>query len=269
MTQPRTYRAEGLTLRKVSVGEADLISFLYTRERGKLEALARGARRLTSRLMGHFEPLTLLHLSIARGRSLDTVVEAQVVNAFPAVKSGYAATARGLYVAELIDGFSAAAAANPQLLDLALQTLDAIGQAPDAADDDPAVDLPLRYFDLQLLRLSGFLPELYQCVECGADLEPERHRFAPGAGGALCPDCATLPDVIVRPLSLSALKVLRLLHRTESPDGLPRLALPPAVRHEVHGLLTATLQHWLDRQLRSQAFLDATRPPNPDAANFP
>ena len=259
MTSPRTYRAEGLTLRKVSVGEADVISFLYTRERGKLEALARGARRLTSRLMGHFEPLTLLRLSIVSGRSLDTVAEAEVVNAFPAVKSGYAATARGLYVAELIDGFSAANAANPQLFDLALQTLDAIGQAPDAADDDPAADLPLRCFDLQLLRLSGFLPELYQCVECGGDLEPERHRFAPGAGGALCPDCATPPDIVVRPLSLSALKVLRLLHRTESPDGLPRLDMPAAVRQEVHGLLTETLQHWLDRQVRSQSFMNAAK----------
>ncbi|MXZ92127.1 MAG: DNA repair protein RecO [Chloroflexi bacterium] len=258
MTSPRIYRAEGLTLRKASVGEADLISSLYSREHGKLEVLARGARRLTSRLMGHFEPLTLVRLSIVRGRSLDTVAEAEVINAFPAVKAEYASVARGLYVAELIDGFSAAAAANPPLFDLALQTLDAVGRASGAADDDPAVDLPLRYFDLQLLRLSGFLPELYQCVECGADLEPERHRFAAGAGGALCSDCATPPDVIVRPLSLSALKVLRLLHRTESPDGLPRLDMPASVRQEVHGLLTETLQHWLDRQLRSQAFLDAT-----------
>ncbi len=261
MTSPRIYRAEGLTLRKAAVGEADLISFLYTRELGKLEVRARSARRLTSKLMGHFEPLTLLRLSVAPGRSLDTVVEAEVVDAFPAVKSGYAAAARGLYVAELIDGFSAVASANPQLLDLALQTLDAIGHTPDAAHDDPASDLALRCFDLQVLHLSGFLPELYQCVECGADLEPERHRFAPGAGGVICPDCPTPPDTIARPLSLPALKVLRLLHRTQSPGQLPRLDMPPAVRQEVHALLTATLQHWLDRRLRSQAFLDATENP--------
>lgn len=258
MTQPRIYRAEGLTLRKASAGEADLISSLYSREHGKMEVLARGGRRLTSKLMGHFEPLTLVRLAVVRGRSLDTVAEAEVVNAFPAVKADYASTARGLYVAELIDGFSAAASANPQLFDLALQTLDAIGRASGTADEDLAADLPLRYFDLHLLRLSGFLPELYQCVECGADLEPERHRFAAGAGGAVCTDCATSPEIIVRPLSLAALKVLRLLHRTESTDGLPRLEMPVSVRQEVHSLLTETLQHWLDRQVRSQAFLDAT-----------
>ena len=258
MTQPRTYRAVGLTLRKSPAGEADLVSSLYTREHGKLDVLARGARRLTSKLMGHFEPLTLVRLSIARGRNLDIVAEAEVVNAFPDVKSDYASVARGLHVAELIDGFSASAAANPQALDLALQTLDAIGKQPNAATADHSLDLPLRYFDLQLLNLSGFLPELYQCVECGDELEPERHRFAAGAGGVLCADCQP-PDVIVRPLSLPGLKVLRLLHRTESVDRLPQLNIPPTVQREVHSILSETLQYWLDRQLRAQSFLDAAK----------
>lgn len=258
MTQPRTYRATGLTLRKSPSGEADLVSSLYTREHGKLDVMARGARRLTSKLMGHFEPLTLVRLSIARGRNLDIVAEAEVVNAFPDVKADYASVARGLHLAELIDGFSASSAANPQVLDLALQTLDAIGKRPSTATDDHSPDLPLRYFDLQLLQLSGFLPELYQCVECGDELEPERHRFAAGAGGAICPECGP-PDVVVRPLSLPALKVLRLLHRTESVDLLPRLNMPPAVQQEVHAILSETLQHWLDRQLRSQSFLEAAK----------
>ncbi len=259
MTLPRTYRAVGLTLRKSPVGEADLVSSLYTREHGKLEVLARGARRLTSRLMGHFEPLTLVRLSISRGRSLDIVAEAEVVNAFPEVKAGYTGVARGLYVAELVDGFSALAVSNPALLDLALQTLNAIGANPDAPDDDAGANFPLRYFDLQLLNLSGFMPELYRCVECGEELEPERHRFAVGAGGALCPDCVTPEDVVVRSLSLPALKLLRLLHRTESVERLPRLSIPNPVQREVHGILNETLQHWLDRQVRSQAFLDATK----------
>ena len=258
MTQHRTYRAVGLTLRKSPAGEADLVSSVYTREHGKLDVLARGARRLTSRLMGHFEPLTLLRLSIARGRSLDIVAEAEVVNAFPDVKADYASVARGLHVAELIDGFSANSASNPQVLDLALQTLGVIGSQHDVGDGNLSSDLPLRYFDLQILQLSGFMPELYQCVECGAELEPERHRYAAGAGGVLCSDC-TPPDVLVRPLSLAALKVLRLLHRTESVDRLPHLSMPAVVHAEVSTLVTETVQYWLDRQLRSQSFIDATK----------
>lgn len=258
MTLPRTYRAVGLTLRKSPVGEADLVSSVYTREHGKLDVLARGARRLTSRLIGHFEPLTLVRLSISRGRTLDIVAEAEVVNAFPDVKSDYASVARGLHLAELIDGFSANAASNPRVLDIALQTLTVIGSHSVLDDADSSSDLPLRHFDLQILQLSGFMPELYQCVDCGSELEPERHRYAAGAGGAVCWDCVP-EDVLVRPLSLAALKVLRLLHRTESVDQLPALNMPAAVHAEVNMLVTETVQYWLDRQLRSQSFIDATK----------
>ena len=248
MTSTRTYRALGVTLRRSPVREADLLTVMYTREHGKLELLARGAQRLTSKLMGHLEPLTLVRVSVARGRSMDQVTEAEVVDAFPAVKNGYENSARGLYVAELVDGFSALSAANAELFTLTVQTLDALGPAGNA-------DLALRYFDVHLLRLSGFMPELYNCVECGAELEPDHHRFAVGAGGVLCTDCGP-PDVVVRPLSLPALKLLRLLHRTESVSALPPLAVAPALAREVRETLAATLQYWLDRRVRSQEFLE-------------
>lgn len=231
--------------------EADLLSVMYTREHGKLELLARGAQRLTSKLMGHLEPLTLVQVSVARGRSMDQVTEAEVVNAFPAVKNGYENSARGLYVAELVDGFSALSSANAELFGLTVDTLEALGTAGNA-------DLALRYFDLHLLRLSGFMPELYNCVECGAELEPDRHRFAVGTGGAVCADCSPT-DVVVRPLSLPALKLLRLLHRTESVGALPALAVPPPLEREVRETLAATLQYWLDRRIRSQEFLEIAK----------
>ena len=251
MTSPRSYRALGVTLRRSPVREADLISVIYTREHGKLELLARGAQRLTSKLMGHLEPLTLARVSVARGRSMDQVTEAEVVNAFPTVKSGYENSARGLYIAELVDGFSALAVANTDLFTLTVQTLEELGTPGNA-------DLALRYFDLQLLRFSGFMPELYNCVECGVDLEPDRHRFAVGAGGALCPDCGPT-DVVVRPLSLPALKLLRLLHRTESVRALPALTVSPPLEREVRETLAATLQYWLDRRIRSQEFLEIAK----------
>ena len=248
MAQPRTYRATALTLRKRIAGESDLITTLLTREHGKVEAVARGARRFTSRLMGHFEPLTLLRVSLARGRTLDTISEAEVISAFAALKSDYRTTARALYVAELLDGFAALSAVNPELFDLATRTLAAIAAAP-------AADLPLRCFDLQLLNLSGFLPELYCCVDCGEPIEPDRHRYAAGAGGTLCPDC-TPDDTLIRSLSLPALKVLRLLHRTGRPDQLPELHIPADIGNEVNAVLSASLRYWLDGPVRSKTFLD-------------
>jgi DNA repair protein RecO (recombination protein O) len=247
MAPPRTYRIEGLVLKKVPFDEADLMLTLYTREVGKLRAVAKGARRSSSRLVGHFEPLTLTRLSLARGRNLDIITQAQSIENFTQLKSSLPALTRGLYVAELVDGFSSENHPNPALYELTLETLEAISQ-------DPDWDLPLRYFELHLLKASGFLPELYRCVECQKPLLPERHRFSPNGGGALCLDC-TPEDITVRPLSLRALKVLRLLCQSRLGE-LPRLQMNQALEHELKSLLGVTVEYWLDKEIRSNSFLE-------------
>jgi DNA repair protein RecO (recombination protein O) len=247
MAPPRTYRTEGLVLKKVPFGEADLMLTLYTREAGKLRAVAKGARRSSSKLVGHFEPLTLTRLSLARGRNLDIITQAQTIENFTQLKSNLSALTRGLYVAELVDGFSSENHPNSSLYELTLETLEAIGE-------DPDWDLPLRYFELHLLNTSGFMPELYRCVECQNPLTPERHRYTPNGGGALCLDCSP-PDITVRPLSLRALKVLRLLYRSRLAE-LPRLQVNESLEHELKSLLGTTVEYWLDKEIRSNSFLE-------------
>jgi DNA repair protein RecO (recombination protein O) len=247
MAPPRTYRTEALVLKKIPFGEADLMLTLYTREAGKLRAVAKGARRSSSKLVGHFEPLTLTTLSLARGRNLDIITQAQATENFTQLKSNLSALTKGLYVAELVDGFSSENNANPSLYELTLEILEAIGE-------DPDWDLPLRHFELHLLNASGFMPELYRCVECQQPLIPERHWFSPNGGGALCLDCNPA-DITVRPLSLRALKVLRLLHRSRLAE-LPRLQMNESLEHELKSLLGATVEYWLDKEIRSNLFLE-------------
>ena len=247
MAPPRTYRAEALTLKKMPLGEADLLLTLYTKESGKLRAVAKGARRSTSRLVGHFEPLTLSRLSLARGRNLDIVTQAQVIQNFTTLKGDLTGITKGLYVAELVEGFGSEAHPNQQLYQLALEALEAIGQAP-------VSDLPLRYFELHLLEVSGLMPELYQCVECRNPLVPDQHRFTPNGGGTLCPAC-TPADASIRPLSLGAVKVLRLLHRSRLSE-LPAINISPSLEREVKSILATSVQYWLDKEIRSNSFLE-------------
>ena len=248
MTLPRTYRVLGLTLRKRPIGEADVLSTLLTREHGKLEVVARGARRINGKLGGHFEPLTLLNVALARGRTLDTVAEAEDRSVFAAVKADYHLLSRALYVVELVDAFSALSEPDAELFDLTLQTLNVM-------ESGAATDLHLRYFEIRLLRLSGFMPELFSCIDCGEPLEPERHRFAAGAGGTMCLDCVPT-ETLSRPLSLPALKVLRLLHRTPLVSALPDLRVPSLVQREVNEALSSCLQYWLDGRINSVAFIE-------------
>jgi len=244
---PRTYRCEAVTLKKTPLGEADLMVTLYTREWGKLRVMAKGARRSTSKLVGHLEPLTRVKLSLAQGRSMDLITQAQMMGSFDRLKNDLAAITKGLYVAELLDGFGAEAIPNQPLYHLAIETMESIGQNPES-------EWPLRFFELQLLRVSGLLPELYQCVECRQPLSAGQHRFSPGLGGTLCLACHPAGEN-VRPLSLRALKVLRLLHRGPLPEVIP-LQVSGDLEQELKSLLTTTVRYWLDREIQSNSFLE-------------
>ena len=246
MAPPRSYHCEALTLKNTPLGEADLLVTLFTKEQGKLRAVAKGARRSNSKLVGHLEPLTQVRLTVAHGRNLDYISQAQVIGNFHPLKNDLRAITKGFYVAELVDGFGSEANPNQPLYHLAVQTLHAIGQ-------DPESDLYLRLFELQLLRVSGLRPELYRCVECRQDLAQGNHRFSPNLGGTLCTDCHPT-DAHIRPLSLRALKVLRLLDRSQ-PTEIPSLHMGDTLAQELQTLLGVTIEYWLDKQIRSNSFL--------------
>jgi len=101
--------------------------------------------------------------------------------------------------------------------------------------------------------VSGLMPELRNCVECRREIEPDRHRYSSDGGGVFCPDCT--PDQAgLRPLSLRALKVLRLLARSHATE-LPPLTLDPTLIQELKAILTGTVQYWLDKEIRTNSFL--------------
>ena len=247
MAPPRTYHCEALTLKHAPIGEADLLLTLFTKEMGKLRAVAKGARRSSSKLVGHLEPLTQIRISLAHGRGLDYVTQAQVIGNFGPLKDDLQAITKGFYLAELVDGFGSEAHPNQPLYELAVATLHHIGQDHDS-------ELVLRFFELRLLQVSGFMPELYRCVECGQHLVPERHRFSPNLGGVLCLDCHPT-DAHVRPLTLRALKVLRLLDRSPLTQ-VPSLQISNALARELKTLLGITVEYWLDKRVQSNLIME-------------
>ncbi len=227
--------------------EADLLVTMYTRDRGKVRAIGKGARRTTSKLMGHLEPLTVVQMSMANGRSMDIITQAEVIEGFSKLKENLTAIAKGQYLAEIVDGFGAEASPNPSLYQLMIDTLQAV-------EADPASDMPLRFFEFHLLQVSGLMPELYHCVECRVELEPNAHRFSPNVGGTLCLDCHP-DDAHLRPLSLRALKVLRLLERSEIAESC-KLSLDDSLAAELKSLLPTTVSYWLGKEIRSNSFLE-------------
>src|SRR5512136_1717133 len=131
MSKPRTYQTEAIIIKKTKLGEADRILTLYSPDLGKIQAVAKGARRLRSKLAGHLELLTHSLVSLARGRNLDTIIGSQTINSFLPLKSDLWLTSCALYAAELVNHFTADDIENYPLFQLLRETLKQLQQPGD------------------------------------------------------------------------------------------------------------------------------------------
>src|SRR4030042_321298 len=144
MSMPRSYQTEAIVIKKTKLGEADRILTLYPPHLGKIRAVAKGTRRPRSKLAGHLELLTHSLVSLARGRNLDTITGSQTINSFLPLKSDLWLTSCGLYIAELVNQFTADHQENFSLLQLMLETMNRLCQANNK-------EVVLHYFELNLL----------------------------------------------------------------------------------------------------------------------
>ena len=258
MARPRTYKTEGVVLRQMSLGEADRILTFYTPDLGKLRAVAKGVRRTHSRLGGHLEQLTHASIAVSVGRSLDVVTEAQTIHSFRGLREDLRRLSVGMYLAELVDGFSVEESPNTAVYRLLLDGLAAL----DAGEGTGPL---LRFFEIHLLRHSGFAPQLHRCVECRAALEPADHVYSCARGGVLCPGCRATSDEALLPLSLGAMKVLRFIER-EPYASVAALRVSDGLLHEVERLLGTYLRYVLEKELRSAAFMNLVKSEGSKAA---
>ncbi len=251
MPQPlRVYKTPAIVLRQRKLGDADKIVTLYTANLGKLDAVAKGVRRVTSRLAGPVEPLSHGSFLLAHGRNLDIITQAQSIEAFQPLREDLSRLSRALYAAELVDRFTEERAENFALYRLLLDTLRRLAQRDD-------LDLVLRYFEMALLGQLGYRPELRQCVVCTTALEATANSWAPSAGGVVCPRCRP-GETALRSLSVNALKVLRLLQGDSYAD-IGRLRVDPDLANEIERHLRYAIHYALERDVRSAAFVDAVR----------
>ena len=245
-TSPKIYKTEAIVLKHFPFGEADYLLTLYTPNGGKLKVVLKGARRVKSKLGGHLEPLMRTSFLMTRGQNLDTVNQAEALEGFRTVREDLHRLSQALYMVDLVDAITPDEQSNYPIYRLLLDALRSLG------GDAPPSLLP--FFQLRLLGHTGFMPELYQCVECSSTLAPGLHRFTPDRGGTLCDSCHP-PNVSVLPLSLDSLKVLRFLQREEY-VSVERLRLEPGTLLELGRLLEALLRHVLDREVKASRFLN-------------
>jgi DNA repair protein RecO (recombination protein O) len=181
----RTLRTEAVVLRSLRFSEADRILHLYTAERGRIGAIAKGARKTKSRFGARLEPLSHVELMLHEGSGeLQTVTGAELVRPHRAAREDGYRLRVGLIGAEAMLRLFVEPEPNPRAFRALARFLDALDELPAPAPDArPSLDPLALAFQLKLLWVSGYLPHLTGCVECG---DAAVAGFSPRAGGAVC-----------------------------------------------------------------------------------
>lgn len=247
---PRVYKTKGVVLKRIDLGEADKILTIYTSNFGKLRAVAKGVRRPGSRLGGHVDEFAYAEMLLAKGRELDVVTQSQTLEPFRRMREDLWRASYGYYVAELVDAFTEERSESLPLFNLLVSTLRLLSEADDLSTG-------LRFFELHLMELVGYRPELGMCLACRREIQPQANFFSPVLGGVLCPSCGQV-EVTAAPVSLNCLKVLRYLQRLDQPP-VGGLRIDGATRRAVESTMRGYVEHLLERAVKSTAFLERLR----------
>jgi DNA repair protein RecO (recombination protein O) len=180
----RTYKTEAIVLRSMRFSEADRILHLYTEQRGRIGAIAKGIRKTKSRFGARLEPLSHVELLLHEGAGeLQTITGVELLRTHRASREDPYRLNVGLIGAEAMLRLFGEPEANERAFGALARFLDLLDDAP-AAETRPAVDPLALSFQLKLLWLAGYLPHLTSCVECGE--ATDLVGFSARAGGAVC-----------------------------------------------------------------------------------
>jgi DNA repair protein RecO (recombination protein O) len=203
----RTYKTEAVVLRSLRFGEADRVLHLYTLDRGRVGAVAKGVRRTKSRFGARLEPLSHVELVLHQGSGeLQTVTGVELLRSHRSAREDAYRLGVGFVALEAMLRLFPEQEANARAFEALTRFLDLLDEAEPRPGERAATDPLVLSFQLKLLWLSGYLPHLTSCAECGA--EQGLVGYSPRAGGAVCGNCRGEDALSLSPAGLGGIETL-------------------------------------------------------------
>jgi DNA repair protein RecO (recombination protein O) len=195
----RSYKTDAVVLRSFRFGEADRVLHLYTADRGRVGAVAKGVRKTKSRFGARLEPLSHVELMLHQGSGeLHTVTGAALVDPHRLTREDPYRLSVGLVGAEAMLRLFVEQERSERAFEAVTRFLTVLDTLPGGLRGRAALDPLALAFQLKLLWLSGYFPHLESCVECG-EVVDGLVGFLPRAGGAVCAACAPTETVELTP----------------------------------------------------------------------
>lgn len=232
---------EAVVLAAADFAEADRIVTLFTREQGKVRAVARHAKRSVRRFGGALETFARLRVQLVLKEGLCSLRGTDIISVFPAIRGELAKIGHAGYGCELIDRLLPEALVNPRLYRLLVSYLEYLDASPPTPDDR-------RFFEVNLLNILGYRLPLERCAGCGADLAGSGTNLFTATGELLCGQCGGRG----RPVGT---ETLLLLKRSMETGRFGVVRFPRQALSEAGAILDAAIGSHLVRPLNSLLFL--------------
>lgn len=216
-----TYKSEGIIISRRNFGESSLILDFYTKDHGKVEAVARSARKLKGKLKGHLELFLHVNLIIARGKHLDKTANSFTLDYFSNLRNNLHAIYAAYYFCELVDKMTIAEHKDDRLYYLLKESLAFLDKFACTFGTDlfngehlDVLGLLVIFFQINILDIAGYSAHMQKCVICLNNLVPGENYFSYSFGGVVCAKCAVKGKENAK-LNDNAIKLFRILRYKE------------------------------------------------------
>ena len=248
-------KTTGIVLKVVDFSETSCVVTFYTRDFGKITAIAKGARRLRNPFEGAIDLLASCRIVFLRKSvdKLDLLTEARLLRRFRSASVDLSRFYAGLYVIELVSSLTEYADPQPELFDLVQQAIKNI----DSPGEPDSIAMVLLRFEMEILALLGHQPSLLTCVGCGNPVSPSndsvtRVAFGMLAGGVYCDPCRGGKRSVVS-LRSSTLCLMRSIMDSGNRQG--DLEWDASSRGELRGLLDQYFADLIGYRPKMQSWL--------------
>jgi len=243
------YNTTAIILKQRNFQENDKLITAYTKDFGKLILLARGVKKIKSKLAGHIEPFFLSKITIAKGKRYDHLTGALVSQSFPKIRKNYEKIVFLDYLMEEVDVLVKTHHRDKKIFDL----LQGLLKNTDKLEKHEVIKLYLlnASFILKLVSFLGFQPELYNCLKCKKRIKKGKIFFNPEKGGIICQNCHSQKDLEI---SANSVKICRLL-LVEPLNLWLKKKIALKYLEEVNKVLNPFLEYHLEQSIKSLNFL--------------
>ncbi|MCK5490452.1 MAG: DNA repair protein RecO [Candidatus Pacebacteria bacterium] len=269
-----TYKTQGIIIKRSHFGEANLLLDVYTKEYGKIQVVARSARKAKGKLKGHLEIFLMTDIILAHGKNIDTVINSTVEENFLNFRKNLKISLGAYYALELINKMTIQHHKDERVFEVLkkeLYFLDYV--ASEASTGECKVSevvkkyyLSLLFLQINMLSLSGFHPEVKKCISCSDKIISGKNCFSFKLGGILDKKCSHKDKDAIN-VNDNAIKLIRLFSSREvdnnqykiylekSFEKLSKIQIEDKLIFETIGIMNKFIEFNIDRKIEGIQFI--------------